>query len=184
MQTIERIECTELDLESPVGPLRLVAHAGALVAVEFGPGHARAGGGARVDPASRAAPRVEDRKVLQEATRQLRAYFAGELRRFELPLRPVGPLRDDGSIREATAFQRRTWRALQRIPFGQTRSYADVARSIGNVKAVRAVGAANGRNPLSIVIPCHRVIGGDGGLVGYGGGLAIKRRLLELEGVL
>ena len=114
----------------------------------------------------------EDRRhpVLREAERQLRAYFAGELRQFDLPLEPAG-----------TPFQQRVWTELLRIPYGETRSYMEVARSIGAPAAVRAVGAANGANPLPIVVPCHRVIGAGGKLVGYGGGLPLKRRLLALE---
>jgi len=107
------------------------------------------------------------------ASHQLAAYFAGELREFDLPLRPAG-----------TPFQLETWRELQRIPYGQTISYGELARRIWRPKASRAVGAANGRNPLPIVVPCHRVIGSDGKLTGFGGGLDTKRYLLELEGVL
>jgi len=107
---------------------------------------------------------------LVEAVRQLRAYFAGDLRRFDLPLDMVG-----------TGFQKRVWRELLTIPYGETRSYAEIARLIGAPKAVRAVGAANGANPVSIVVPCHRVIGSGGRLVGYGGGLPLKKRLLQLE---
>jgi methylated-DNA-[protein]-cysteine S-methyltransferase len=109
--------------------------------------------------------------ILAEAVRQLCAYFAGELRQFTLPLDPQG-----------TGFQKRVWTALQSIPFGEVRSYTDIARAIDAPLAVRAVGAANGANPLPIVIPCHRVIGASGKLVGYGGGLTLKKRLLELEG--
>ena len=109
--------------------------------------------------------------IASEAARQLRAYFAGELRRFDLPLDMQG-----------TDFQLRVWRELERIPYGETRSYLQVAEGIGAPRAVRAVGAANGANPIPIVVPCHRVIGANGKLVGYGGGLPLKRRLLELEG--
>ncbi|MBI1897829.1 MAG: methylated-DNA--[protein]-cysteine S-methyltransferase [Acidobacteria bacterium] len=112
----------------------------------------------------------EDAAQFAEAARQLAAYFGGELREFQLPLAPEG-----------TAFQLRVWRELQRIPYGETISYGELARRMGNSKASRAVGLANGANPLPIVIPCHRVIGGDGTLTGYGGGLEIKRKLLELE---
>jgi len=108
--------------------------------------------------------------LLAEAVRQLRAYFQGELREFELPLDLAG-----------TEFQLRVWRELTRIPYGETRSYQEMARAIGAPKAVRAVGAANGANPIAIVVPCHRVIGAGGKLVGYGGGLPLKRRLLSLE---
>jgi methylated-DNA-[protein]-cysteine S-methyltransferase len=109
--------------------------------------------------------------LLVELTRELAAYFAGRLRRFEVPLDMQG-----------TAFQKRVWRELEGIPFGETRSYRQVAMAIGAENAVRAVGAANGANPVPIVVPCHRVIGSSGKLVGYGGGLELKKRLLELEG--
>jgi methylated-DNA-[protein]-cysteine S-methyltransferase len=109
-------------------------------------------------------------KVLSEASRQLDAYFAGRLRRFELPL----------SL-EGTPFQQRVWSALRDIPFGETRSYAQLAKAIGNPSAMRAVGAANGRNPIAIVVPCHRVIGADGSLTGFGGGIERKKFLLRLE---
>ncbi len=102
---------------------------------------------------------------------QLRAYFARELRVFDLPLRLEG-----------TPFQREVWEALRRIPYGTTTSYGALAASLGRPRAVRAVGAANGQNPIAIIVPCHRVIGADGGLTGFGGGLPRKRALLELEG--
>ena len=102
---------------------------------------------------------------------QLDGYFAGRRQRFDLPLAPSG-----------TAFQRKVLAALQAIPYGETRSYKEVAAAIGKPRAVRAVGAANGRNPIPIIIPCHRVIGSDGSLTGFGGGLAAKRALLALEG--
>jgi methylated-DNA-[protein]-cysteine S-methyltransferase len=109
--------------------------------------------------------------VLDAAARQLEAYFAGELRRFDLPLDLAG-----------TEFQLAAWRALADIPYGTTISYGEQARRLGRPRAVRAVGAANGRNPLPIVLPCHRLVGADGSLVGFGGGLARKRLLLEHEG--
>jgi methylated-DNA-[protein]-cysteine S-methyltransferase len=105
-----------------------------------------------------------------ETERQLRAYFAGDLRRFELPLDLAG-----------TPFQQRVWRELRKIPYGETLSYGQLACNLGTPAAVRAVGAANGANPVPIVVPCHRVIGASGKLVGYGGGLPLKRRLLALE---
>ncbi|MGH8793510.1 MAG: methylated-DNA--[protein]-cysteine S-methyltransferase [Stackebrandtia sp.] len=101
---------------------------------------------------------------------QLREYFAGRLRRFDVPLAPEG-----------TQFQRRVWDALTRIPYGETTSYGQLAEEIDAPKASRAVGAANGRNPISIVVPCHRVVGADGSLTGYGGGVERKRLLLDLE---
>ena len=112
----------------------------------------------------------ESNPMLRQAVAQLRAYFGGELRDFDLALDMQG-----------TEFQRRVWRELQNIPYGETRSYSLVAHTIGAPKAVRAVGAANGRNPIPIVVPCHRVIGAGGSLVGYGGGLPLKRFLLDLE---
>jgi methylated-DNA-[protein]-cysteine S-methyltransferase len=113
---------------------------------------------------------IETAAPFAEAARQLDAYFAGTLRQFDLPLAPAG-----------TPFQRRVWQGLREIPYGETVSYGELARRIGRPSAVRAVGAANGQNPLAIVIPCHRVIGSDGRLVGYGGGLAAKSALLALE---
>jgi len=107
---------------------------------------------------------------MREAVRQLRLYFAGELAVFDLPLEIIG-----------TPFQKKVWQALRTIPYGETRSYSEIAAQIGAPKAVRAVGAANGRNPIPIVVPCHRVIGSNGSLVGFGGGLPWKRLLLELE---
>ena len=104
---------------------------------------------------------------------QLDSYFAGHLRSFDLPLHPQG-----------TAFQCKVWAALTEIPYGETISYLELARRIGNLKSVRAVGLANGRNPLPIVVPCHRVVGSNGALVGYASGLPIKRALLALEGAL
>jgi methylated-DNA-[protein]-cysteine S-methyltransferase len=108
--------------------------------------------------------------LLKRAAEQLDAYFGRELRDFDLPLSPQG-----------TSFQQHVWAALQTIPFGETRSYAQIAELIRTPNAVRAVGAANGRNPIPIVIPCHRVIGSNGKLTGFGGGLPLKRWLLDLE---
>jgi methylated-DNA-[protein]-cysteine S-methyltransferase len=107
---------------------------------------------------------------LAEAVRQLREYFAGGRRDFDLPLAPEG-----------TAFQRKVWRKLQEIPYGETISYGELAKRVGNPKASRAVGSANGKNRIPIVIPCHRVIAGDGGLGGFGGGLSTKEKLLAIE---
>ncbi len=117
--------------------------------------------------------RTDTHPIAAEAVRQLQAYFAGNLRQFNLPLDMHG-----------TDFQLRVWRELVRIPYGETRSYSQIAAAIGAPQAVRAVGAANGANPIPIVVPCHRVIGAGGKLVGYGGGLPLKKRLLELEGAL
>ncbi len=108
--------------------------------------------------------------VLVEAGRQISDYFSGKKIAFNLPLDPIG-----------TPFQRSVWQALTEIPYGETRSYQDIAKAIGNIKAVRAVGGAVNKNPIMIVIPCHRVIGKDGSLVGFYGGLDLKQRLLDLE---
>lgn len=151
-------------IESPIGRLLLAGTQRELLRIEFDRGVGAHG------------PHPEWREggsALDDAATQLAEYFAGQRRVFDLRLRPIG-----------TDFQQRTWRALQRIPYGATASYGDIARSIGKPKAMRAVGAANGRNPLPIVIPCHRVIGSDGGLTGFGGGTDIKRTLLQLEGAL
>ena len=113
---------------------------------------------------------IQDGTVFNQAEDQLNEYFEGERQQFDLKMKPSG-----------TPFQLSVLSALQKIPFGQTTSYRDIAESIGRPKAVRAVGAANGRNPLPIVIPCHRVIGADGSLTGFGGGLAAKSFLLNLE---
>jgi methylated-DNA-[protein]-cysteine S-methyltransferase len=108
--------------------------------------------------------------VMRETIRQLQRYFAGELKTFDVPLEIVG-----------TDFQKRVWSALRSIPYGETRSYSQIAAQIGAPRAVRAVGAANGRNPIPVIVPCHRVIGASGNLVGFGGGLEWKRLLLDLE---
>jgi len=113
---------------------------------------------------------ADTRGALDDVCRELEAYFAGRLMRFGTPVAPEG-----------TAFQQRVWRALLDIPYGTTTSYGELARHIGAEKAVRAVGAANGANPIAIVIPCHRVIGANGSLTGFGGGLPVKRALLDLE---
>ncbi len=146
-------------IEIPPGlALRLEANDAALTAIRFHAGRS-AGCDAEAGP------------LLMEAASQLRAYFEGRRRDFNLPLDPAG-----------TEFQKRVWAELRKIPFGETRSYSEIARALGSPNYVRAVGAANGANPIPIVIPCHRVIGADGDLVGYGGGLELKRRLLEIEG--
>lgn len=113
----------------------------------------------------------EDAAFFTAILRQLRAYFAGELREFDIPL-----------LLEGTAFQKRVWKNLQNIPYGETISYGELAKRIGDPKAVRAVGAANGQNPIPIIVPCHRVIGSNGSLTGFGGGIENKKKLLELEG--
>lgn len=150
-------------LASPLGPLRLVASGDALVAIWL-PDHVLPPGGAALDAPGGDAP------VLAEAAAQLAAYFAGRRLAFDLPLAPRG-----------TPFQRRVWDELRRIPPATTIGYGELARRIGRPHAARAVGTANARNPLSIVVPCHRVIGAGGALTGYAGGLAAKRWLLEHE---
>lgn len=112
----------------------------------------------------------KETSLIAEAVSQLSAYFEGRLKTFDLPLDMSG-----------TPFRMKTWEALKTIPYGETRSYGDIARQIGQPKACRAVGMANHNNPVAIVVPCHRVIGSDGSLTGYGGGLPIKRQLLDLE---
>ena len=140
-------------IATPVGPLALtVDDDGALTRLGFGPG------GTSEDPR------------FASAIAQLREYFAGERTTFDLPLALDG-----------TPFQQEAWRALADIPYGETVSYGEQARRIGKPEAIRAIGAANGRNPIAIVLPCHRVIGADGSLTGFGGGLETKRRLLDLE---
>ena len=160
-------------IDSPVGPLQLVAQNGALTHIAFD-GHHRDGLRRPEEaPRARSAGAHDDVAVLTRAAAQLAEFFNGRRTAFDLPLNPAG-----------TIFQQRVWLELRRIPYGTTRSYADIARAIGNERAVRAVGAANGRNPLPIVVPCHRVIGRDGSLTGFAGGLACKRQLLVLEGLL
>lgn len=148
-------------LESPLGPVLVAGDAAGLRYISF------LSGTAALEPH---ATWVRDERPLDEAVRQLRAYFAGELQRFELSLAARG-----------TPFQQRVWRALREIPYGQTISYGELARRIGQPTASRAVGAANGRNPLPIVVPCHRVIGSTGRLTGFAGGLHLKEGLLALE---
>ena len=142
-------------IKTPIGPLTLEADENAVTAIHFS-----AGGAQDASP------------LLDAAEAQLWEYFAGTRRTFDLPLAPHG-----------TAFQRRVWAALRTIPYGETRTYGELAAAIDSPNASRAVGMANHRNPLPIVIPCHRVIGANGTLTGYAGGLEIKRRLLALEGI-
>lgn len=143
---------------SPVADLYLVEERGQLVEISFHQLEHR--------------EEMEEKRteLLEEAERQLQEYFAGRLQHFDLPLHPQG-----------TEFQKKVWKALMSIPYGETRSYEEIAKQIGKEKAVRAVGGANHVNPISIVIPCHRVIGKNGSLTGYGGGLKIKETLLTLE---
>ncbi len=145
---------------SPVGPLTLGAGDAGLTHVLFGDQRASTADGTGAGAA----------RILDAAQGQLAEYFAGERRAFELPLDPRG-----------TPFQLAVWQLLRDIPYGETITYGEQARRLGRLGAARAVGAANGRNPLSIVVPCHRVVGADGRLVGFGGGLDAKRYLLNLE---
>jgi methylated-DNA-[protein]-cysteine S-methyltransferase len=156
------ILCRRID--SPVGPLMLAADASGLRHIEFRDNR---------HPADRSDWHGGDSEVLRAAEAQLGEYFAGRRRRFDLPLAPQG-----------TAFQLATWRELANIAYGGTISYAQLAQRLSNPNGTRAVGAANGRNPLPIVLPCHRVIGADGALTGFGGGLPTKEFLLRLEGAL
>jgi len=151
-------------LASPVGTLTLAATDDGLHAIEFPRNR---------HPANRAGWTEGQHPVLDLAARQLDEYFAATRRAFDLPLAPRG-----------TDFQRTVWLALAGIAYGETVSYAQLAHRVGKPTAMRAVGAANGRNPLPIVLPCHRVIGADGSLTGFGGGLPTKQFLLELEGAL
>jgi methylated-DNA-[protein]-cysteine S-methyltransferase len=160
-------------IPSAVGPLLLTADESGLTRVWFekgGRGHAPRDEWLRVEDAERDG---DVATTIAAARAQLDEYFAGRRTRFELPLSPHG-----------TPFQRRVWAALAEIPFGRTISYLELARTLGDERAVRAVGGANGKNPLPIVLPCHRVIGADGSLTGFGGGIERKRWLLEHEGAL
>lgn len=147
--------------DSPIGTLRLLSNGSGLIGIEFEGQYGEIVG------------RETHDTVLEACAGQLTEYFAARRRTFELPLAPAG-----------TPFQQSVWSALARIPYGELRTYRDVAHAIGNPAAVRAVGAANGRNPLPIVVPCHRVIGSNGTLTGFAGGLAAKAYLLRLEGAL
>lgn len=157
------MELAFMEMPSPVGILKLVATKNALVAVLWENENPK-----RV----RLAELIEqvDHPILLATQKQLSEYFASTRQRFDLPL-----------DFEGTEFQKRVWQALLDIPFGETRSYRDIAEQVGNIKAVRAVGAANGKNPISIIAPCHRVVGMNGKLVGFAGGLDNKKILLCLE---
>lgn len=157
------MQLSYLFLDSPVGRLQLVAHETALVAVIWENENPN-----RV----RLAELIEDPQhpILLKTVQQLNEYFQGKRQKFDLPL-----------DFEGTEFQQKVWQALLTIPFGETRSYKQIAEQVGNVKAVRAVGAANGKNPISIIAPCHRVVGANGKLVGFAGGLENKDILLKIE---
>ena len=152
-----------MEIDSPVGVLKLVANDISLIAVLWEN---------ETPNRVRLAELIENKQhpILLETQKQLSEYFEGQRKIFDLPLNFEG-----------TEFQQKVWQALLTIPFGETRSYKDIAEQIGNVKAVRAVGAANGKNPISIIAPCHRVVGANGKLVGFAGGLENKNVLLKLE---
>jgi methylated-DNA-[protein]-cysteine S-methyltransferase len=153
-------------LESPLGRLLVVGDEKGLRFLEFEKGE-------RAFPPRKEWRRDDGFLLFRDVEEQLQGYFSGRRRRFRLELAPEG-----------TPFQRRVWEELVRIPYGETLTYTELARRAGRPSAIRAAGAANGRNPISIVIPCHRVLGKDGSLTGYGGGLSRKETLLELEGAL
>ncbi|GAA2509595.1 methylated-DNA--[protein]-cysteine S-methyltransferase [Pilimelia columellifera] len=168
---------TRAVLRSPVGDLTAAVVDGALTTLTFGAGRAAETGPDRcpIPGPDQDGPGVDEvapeaHPVLAAVASQLDEYFAGRRTSFDLPLRPAGGV-----------FERRVWSALREIPHGQTRSYGQVARQLGQPLAAQAVGAANGRNPIAVIIPCHRVIGADGSLTGYAGGLDRKRFLLDLE---
>jgi len=139
--------------EAPIGKITIFSDGKHINAVRFG---AVKGG--------------EETPLIAEAHKQLQEYFKGKRKDFDLPLKPLG-----------TEFQKKVWKALQTIPYGETRSYKELAQAVGGANYCRAVGGANNKNPLAIIVPCHRVIGSNGELVGYAGGLKIKQKLLELE---
>lgn len=151
-------------VQSPIGDLLLAGDESALRLVHF------QSGPRPLQPANEWEP---GERPFREVMRQLKAYFSGRLHSFDLPLEPQG-----------TEFQMKVWRTLRAIPYGETWSYGELARRIRKPTASRAVGAANGQNPIPVIIPCHRVIGANGSLTGFGGGLPIKRKLLALEGCL
>lgn len=154
---------THTVVDSPLGPVTVVAQDGALAGVYLD--------GQRHRPPADALG-AADPRTLPDLCSQLEAYLAGQLERFDVALAPLG-----------TPFQAQVWAALQAVPYGQTTTYGALAAAVGRPTAVRAVGAANGRNPYCLVVPCHRVVGADGSLTGYAGGLERKRRLLDLEQV-
>lgn len=141
-------------LESPIGPLKITADNQSVLAIEF---HQRA-------------ERERPNQITKLTAKQLAEYFQGKRKSFNIPLSAAG-----------TEFQKKVWQELENIPFGETRSYLDIAQMVGNTKAVRAVGAANGKNPIPIIVPCHRVIGSNGTLTGFAGGLESKKWLLDHE---
>lgn len=163
MSAIHSAQIRYTEIETPLGPLLLAADNSGILEIRFVNGRTPKG----PEPEW---VRDDNDRTLRELTDQLDAYFGGKLEKFELNLSPQG-----------TEFQRTVWSKLCDIPYGETTSYGEIARRIGNPQASRAVGLANGSNPIPIVIPCHRVIGSNGKLTGYGGGLPIKEKLLALE---
>lgn len=155
----EEIDTLYRVIDSPVGPLTLIANENALLSLTWG----KSSGDFVQD---------RDHPILSETERQLKEYFSGKRTAFDIPLAPEG-----------TDFQKRVWEELSKIPYGQTITYGEQAKRLGRPKAARAVGAANGRNPIGIIIPCHRVIGASGDLTGFAGGIEVKRELLRLEAV-
>ncbi len=168
------------EIMTPCGPLTLLCDGRALTAIRFG----READGAATAKAAQAGAEMFEKvmptqqtqearaaqEILEQAAREIGEYFEGKRRAFAVPTAAAG-----------TPFQQAVWNALKEIPYGETRTYGEIARRIGHPRASRAVGQANNRNPLHIVVPCHRVIGASGALTGYAGGLAVKERLLELE---
>lgn len=150
-----------MQLETPIGPLTITATKKAVTAIRFG---------TQVPEGSTPCTGAEATPLLRKAAEEIGDYFAGSRRKFTLPLAPEG-----------TPFQQKVWEALRTIPYGETRTYKQIAIQIGHNQSFRAVGMASNRNPIAIVVPCHRVIGYDGKLTGYAGGLNIKEQLLELE---
>lgn len=150
-----------MQLETPIGPLTITATKKAVTAIRFG---------TQVPEGSTPCTGAEATPLLRKAAEEIGDYFAGSRRKFTLPLAP-----------EETPFQQKVWEALRTIPYGETRTYKQIAIQIGHNQSFRAVGMASNRNPIAIVVPCHRVIGYDGKLTGYAGGLDIKEQLLELE---
>lgn len=150
-----------MQLETPIGPLTITATKKAVTAIRFG---------TQVPEGSTPCTGAEATPLLRKAAEEIGDYFAGSRRKFTLPLAPEG-----------TPFQQKVWEALRTIPYGETRTYKQIAIQIGHNQSFRAVGMASNRNPIAIVVPCHRVIGYDGKLTGYAGGLDIKEQLLELE---
>ncbi len=154
----------QIKIDSPIGDLYLVASSKGLRGIYWNKQSVRL-----VNKTDASKP---EEKILDKTSKQLSEYFSATRKQFDLPL-----------DLEGTAFQKKVWQQLQRIPFGQTVSYGDVAKRIKNPKAVRAVGSANGKNPVCVIVPCHRVIASDGTIGGYSGGLQVKRKLLALEGI-